>query len=271
LGYTAAPYEPQQLGIFTSCVAYVLQALLVLKDLGFLEPAIRALVSVECDKAIAELLVLQQSRGCWTWGAADEDDVGGYALFTVEALESLEAAQSRKVGNEPAITAAIERGQGYLRDIQRDDGGWGYRSGVDRSDPPSTCYVLAYLLKAGLAQAETRDRALGFLRRLLASVGIRDSDWTVDHRIVVPGKPQSAWPHFEDYGGLAGLANVLVLMRGHEEALGTSGLLHVVVERLLSERDCGSGWPRAYPTIYATNYVISVLADVVRHLKESLM
>ena len=267
-GYSAAPYEPASLGTFTSCVSYVLKALLVFLEeercVGG-EGEARASIEGAIIEAEATLLRLQEPDGGWGWGEI-QVGVGPYTLFTVEALDGLQAAY--EVSRSERVAAAIAKGYEYLKRAQRQDGGWGYRDGADTSDVTNTCYAVCQLLSSGMpADSPLVVSGLSYLRENLDFANLTDSAFFIDHRIEAVNLPRNEWPHFEDYGGLAALCQLLTLAPAVEKHLETSGLQPSLLRRMLADQEPGRGWPRTYSTIYVTNFYIAVLALIAEALE----
>lgn len=264
-GYSAAPYEPSALGVFTSSVAHVLLGLVALENRPD-DTTADELTDAICH-AGATLLQLQNADGGWSWGEAATPLVGAYTLFTIEALEALEAWLESGEPVSPTTKLSIERGYAFLERTQHADGGWSFRESVGRSDPTSTCYVVGKLLETGASPTSPGlARAFAYLKALVGTGELRPEQFFLDHRIEVPGVPQSKWPHFEDYGGLAGLLYVLTLAPTAESQLGTSGLFPAVLNQVLDLQEDDRGWPQMYSTIYATSYVLHVLGAAARRL-----
>lgn len=259
-GYSAAPYEPAHLGTFTSCVAHVLLALVGTLKSGWLKTRKSAIADAIAD-AGTTLLLLQGRNGGWSWGEMRGESIPEYTLFTVEALQALDAWSQSGIRVDSRAADAVDRGCEYLKATQQADGGWAYKSSVNRSDPTSTCYVMGRLLDRGASLSDpTISHALAYLRQQVDFGDIRHDQFYLDHRIEIPGAPQSTWPHFEDYGGLGGLLDILALAPEAEQHLGTSGLLNALVARILESQEEQRGWPQIYSTIYATAYFVDVLA-----------
>lgn len=256
--YSAAPYEPEHLGIFTSCLCYVSQALLQLLD--YVPPQMLEDVHAKLKEIFRELLDLQLSSGAWNWGGHFQE-VSGYTLFTVEALEALQASVSHGFLISDRVGLSISKGLDYLRSSQLANGGWAFKGGVEAADATSTCYVLEAMLASGAdLDDETIKRGLLFLRSSIDLAQLSDEQFFIDHRIEVPGVPRSAWPHFEDYSGLGGFCSLLLAAPDIESYLGSSGLRRRLLRRILDGREPNMGWPRSYPTIYVTNFFINVLS-----------
>lgn len=252
-GYSAAPYEPANVGPFTSCAAYILQALELFRvDAGADDTLI---ISTARENAVNQLLSMQHSTGGWSWGVP-VTGVGPYTLFTIEALDALQVVAN----SEPKVRASVLAGLRYLRAAQNTDGGWSYRDGVQDSDPSSTCYALCALLSSTSdIQQERIEYALHYLQTHLNLSQLTDSQFFVDHRIEVPGLPRNAWPHYEDYSGIAALCQLLIIKPELERTLYTSGIRQTLIAYLLNNQEEGRGWPKVYSTIYVTNYYMQVL------------
>jgi hypothetical protein len=266
-GYSAAPYEPAGLGIYTSCVCYGLRALCDLP--GVASNDLLASIDAARLKSIQTLLDLQQVDGGWSWGEPT-NSVGSYALFTTEAIGSLEEASAFSETLKPQVHQAIVMGVEWLKNSQLTDGGWSYKDSLTISDPASTCYALCQLISDGSSVEEPIIlRGLKYLSENLDLANLSDSQFFVDNRIEVPGRPRSEWPHFEDYGGVGGLCQLLLLAPAAETHLGTSGLLGALLKHIVSNQEEERGWPGTYSTIYVTAFYIEVLAAAVSFLRDS--
>lgn len=266
-GFSAAPYEPAGLGIYTSCVCYVLRALCALPG----DPSEDLIASIHAAriKSIQTLLDLQQIDGGWSWGEP-KNNVGSYSLFTTEAIGSLEEASAFSESLKPRVHGAIMKGIAWLKNSQLTDGGWSYKDGLTIADPASTCYALCQLLSDGSSVDEpTISRGLKYLSENLDLANLSDSQFFVDNRIEVPWRARSEWPHFEDYGGLGGLCQLLLSAPAAETYLGTSGLLSALLKHIVSNQEEERGWPNTYSTIYVTAFYVEVLAAAVSFLQSS--
>jgi squalene cyclase len=88
--------------------------------------------------------------------------LAGESLYWVTGYVGCALAGGAASGDEAKKRLLARAGSGIL-ERQGDDGGWGYGPGVP-SDADSTSWCLLFLARLGTQGAESRERAVGFLR-----------------------------------------------------------------------------------------------------------